>query len=109
MNTKANHRQPPNLFFEIIKGLGANKLTLALLVTIFVSGFSVVQVTHLARGQLIEQDKLLQERDELDLEWRYLLVEEEFYSQHARIEEVATSQLKMKRPTSQDEQVIILK
>ncbi|MBB1446864.1 cell division protein FtsL, partial [Pseudoalteromonas sp. SG41-6] len=63
---------------------------------------------HFSRGELIKQDMLLQERDELDLEWRYLLVEEEFYSQHARIEEVAISQLKMKRPTSQDEQVIIL-
>ena len=107
MKPKANHRQP-NLFLEIIKGLGANKLTSALLVVIFASSLAVVQTTHLARGQLIQQDQLLQERDELDLEWRYLLVEEEFYSQHARIEEVATSQLKMKRPTSQDEQVIIV-
>ena len=106
MNTKANHRQP-NLFLEILKGLGANKLTSALLVVIFASSFAVVQVTHSARAQLIKQDTLLQERDELDLEWRYLLVEEEFYSQHARIEEVATTQLQMKRPTSQDEQVII--
>ncbi|MGS0536654.1 cell division protein FtsL [Pseudoalteromonas sp. SaAl2] len=107
MKAKANHRQP-NLFLEIIKGLGANKLTSALLVVIFASSLSVVQITHLARQELIEQDQLLQERDELDLEWRYLLVEEEFYSQHARIEEIATMQLQMKRPTSQDEQVIIL-
>jgi len=78
------------------------------LVVILASSLTLVQITHLARGQLIEQDSLLQQRDELDLEWRYLLVEEEFYSQHARIEEVAISQLKMKRPTSQDEQVIIL-
>ena len=108
MKAKAVNRQP-NLFVEIFKGLGANKLTLALLVVMFASSLSVVQVTHLARQQLITQDKLLQERDELDLEWRYLLVEEEFYSQHARIEEVATMQLEMKRPTSQDEQVVILR
>ncbi|MEH6816786.1 MAG: cell division protein FtsL [Pseudoalteromonas distincta] len=107
MSKKASYRQP-NLFFEILKGLGANKLTSALLVVIFASSLAVVQTTHLARGQLIKQDQLLQERDELDLEWRYLLVEEEFYSQHARIEEVAISQLKMKRPTSLDEQVIIV-
>ena len=107
MKAKATHRQP-NLFKEIFKGLGANKLTLALLVVILASSLAVVQVTHLARQQLIEQDKLLQERDELDLEWRYLLVEEEFYSQHVRIEEVATMQLEMKRPTSQDEQVVVL-
>ncbi len=68
----------------------------------------LVQITHLTRQQLIEQDKLLQQRDELDLEWRYLIVEEEFYSQHARIEEVAISQLDMKRPTSKDEQVVVL-
>ncbi|HEA15114.1 MAG: cell division protein FtsL [Pseudoalteromonas prydzensis] len=107
MKPKANHRQP-NLFVEILKGLGANKLTSALLVVIFASSLSVVQVTHFARQELIEQDQLLQQRDELDLEWRYLLVEEEFYSQHARIEEIATMQLEMKRPTSQDEQVIVL-
>ncbi|MEM5550982.1 cell division protein FtsL [Pseudoalteromonas neustonica] len=107
MKAKANHRQP-NLFLEIIKGLGANKLTSALLVLIFASSLSVVQSTYFARQELIKQDQLLQERDELDLEWRYLLVEEEFYSQHVRIEEIATMQLEMKRPTSQDEQVIIL-
>lgn len=108
MSNKANYRQP-NLFFEIVKGLGTHKLTLVLLLVIFVSSLAVVQITHLARGQLIEQDVLLQQRDELDLEWRYLLVEEEFYSQHARIEDVAISQLQMKRPTSQNEQVIILR
>ena len=108
MKAKATNRQP-NLFVEVFKGLAANKLTLALLVVILASSLSVVQVTHLARQQLITQDELLQERDELDLEWRYLLVEEEFYSQHARIEEIATMQLEMKRPTSQDEQVVILR
>ena len=93
MKPKANHRQP-NLFLEILKGLGANKLTSALLVVIFASSLSVVQITHLARQELIEQDELLQERDELDLEWRYLLVEEEFYSQHARIEELRLCSLR---------------
>lgn len=98
----------PKLFSEILTVLFANKLTLLLLLLIFVSSLVVVQVTHFARQQLINQDQLLQQRDELDLQWRYLLVEEEFYSQHARIEEVAKTQLKMKRPTSKDEQVVTL-
>jgi len=98
----------PKLFLEMLAGLFANKLTLLLLLLIFVSALVVVQVTHFARQQLIDQDVLLQQRDELDLQWRYLLVEEEFYSQHARIEEVAKTQLKMKRPTSKDEQVVVL-
>ena len=104
---KPQSRQP-KLFNEIFAGLLAKKLTGFLLICILFSALAVVQVTFLSRQQVIEQDKLLQQRDELDLQWRYLLVEEEFYSQHARIEEVATTQLKMKRPTSKDEQVVVL-
>lgn len=104
----ANKQRQPNLFSEIGYYLVANKLTALLLLTILVSALAVVQVTHLTRQQLILQDELLQQRDELDLQWRYLVVEEEFYSQHARIEEIAKMQLEMKRPTSKDEQVIVL-
>ena len=103
-----NTDRQPKLFLEILQGLFANKLTLLLLVLIFATALSVVQVTHLTRQQLITQDELLQQRDELDLEWRYLLVEEEFYSQHARIEEIAKTQLNMKRPTSKEEQVVVV-
>ncbi|TMP31493.1 cell division protein FtsL [Pseudoalteromonas rubra] len=102
------HQRQPKLFLEICQLLLDNKLTFLLLALTLGSALAVVQVTHLTRQQLIEQDKLLQKRDELDLEWRYLLVEEEFYSQHARIEEVARTQLQMKRPTSKEEQVIVL-
>lgn len=107
MTPNAQLRQP-NLFREIMKGLFEHKFVAFLLVLIFISSLSVVQVTHLTRQQLIQQDKLLQQRDELDLAWRYMVVEEQFYSQHARIEEVAVSQLNMKRPTSKDEQVVVL-
>ncbi|WP_440054223.1 cell division protein FtsL [Pseudoalteromonas sp. T1lg65] len=106
MNAKVQRQ--PNLFFEIVRVLLNNKLTALLLLIILFSSLSVVQVTHSTRQQLILQDELLQQRDELDLQWRYLVVEEEFYSQHARIEEIAKMQLKMKRPTSKDEQVIVL-
>ncbi|CAH9063501.1 Cell division protein FtsL [Pseudoalteromonas holothuriae] len=103
-----NTDRQPKLFVEIIQGLFAHKFTLFLLLSIFVTALAVVQVTHLTREQLIAQDELLQQRDELDLQWRYLLVEEEFYSQHARIEEIAKTQLNMQRPTSKDEQVMVL-
>ncbi|GAP74670.1 MULTISPECIES: cell division protein FtsL [Pseudoalteromonas] len=98
----------PNLLLEILRGLFDNKITLGLLFLILISALAIVQVTHLSRAKLIAQDRLLQERDELDLNWRYLLVEEEFYSQHARIEQIAKEQLDMKRPTSEDEEVVIV-
>ena len=104
----ASKQRQPNLFVEIGYYIIANKLTAFLLLTILISALAVVQITHLTRQQLIQQGELLQQRDELDLQWRYLVVEEEFYSQHARIEEIAKMQLEMKRPTSKDEQVIVL-
>ncbi len=107
MSSKKNVRSP-NLFVEIAKGLLREKVTMGLLFIIFVTAISVVQVTHASRQELITQDRLLQQRDELDLEWRYLVVEEEFYAQHVRIEDIARTKLQMKRPKSIDEQVVIL-
>ncbi|OUL57579.1 cell division protein FtsL [Pseudoalteromonas ulvae] len=107
MSQKPIMRQP-NLFAEIVGGLFREKFTSGLLFLILVSALAVVQVTHLSRQELIQQDKLLQQRDEYDLQWRYLLVEQEFYAQHARIEDIASKKLQMKRPDSKDEQVVIL-
>ncbi len=107
MSQKEKQRQP-NLFAEIVSGIAGHTLTLLLLFLLLVTALAVVQVTHASRQELIKQDALLQQRDELDLQWRYLVVEEEFYSQHARIEDIAKSELGMKRPTSKEEQAIIL-
>ncbi|SFD23059.1 cell division protein FtsL [Pseudoalteromonas denitrificans] len=104
---KKNTRQP-NLFAEIFKGFFKEKIVFLLLFLIFITALAVVQVTHASRQELILQDQLLQQRDDLDLQWRYLLVEQEFYAQHVRIEEIAKTKLQMKRPQSKDEQVVIL-
>jgi len=112
MNRKSsvikNNARQPNLFAEILKGFFKEKIVCLLLFLIFVSALSVVQVTYASRQELITQDELLQQRDDLDLQWRYLLVEQEFYAQHVRIEEIAKTKLGMKRPQSKDEQVVIL-
>ena len=107
MSQKPIIRQP-NLFAEIAGKLFREKFTSGLLFLILLSALAVVQVTHFSRQALMQQDKLLQQRDELDLEWRYLLVEQEFYAQHARIEAIASKNLQMKRPDSKDEQVVML-
>lgn len=108
MASKNNTRQP-NLFFEITKGLFREKLTLGLLFSIFVSAIGVVMVTDASRAEVIAQDKLLQEKDELDLAWGYLVVEGEFYAQHARVEDIARKKLGMKRPERKDEKVVTLR
>lgn len=106
--SQQNTIRQPNLFAEIIKGLFREKLTLGLLFFIFITAISVVQVTNATRLEVIKQDKLLQQRDELDLAWGYLVVETEFYSQHARIEDIARQKLNMKRPERKDEKVVVL-
>ncbi|MEI4548408.1 MULTISPECIES: cell division protein FtsL [Pseudoalteromonas] len=107
MASKNNTRQP-NLFIEITKGLFREKVTLGLLFSIFASAFAVVMVTDASRAEVIKQDTLLQQKDELDLAWGYLVVESEFYAQHARVEDIAKKKLDMKRPERKDEKLVVL-
>lgn len=107
MNSKNNTRQP-NLFAEILKGLFREKLTLGLLFLIFVTTLSQVYVTNQTRHEVMQRDQLLQQKDELDQAWGYLVVESEFYAQHARVEDIARDKLDMKRPERKDEKVVSL-
>ena len=65
-------------------------------------------VTDASRTEVIKQDQLLQQKDKLDLGWGYLVVESEFYAQHARVEDIAKKKLNMKRPERKDEKLVIL-
>ena len=107
MASKNNTRQP-NLFIEIAKGLFREKFTLGLLFSIFASAIAVVLITDASRAEVIKQDQLLQQKDELDLAWGYLVVESEFYAQHARVEDIAKKNLDMKRPERKDEKLVVL-
>ena len=107
MVSKNNTRQP-NLFIEIAKGLFREKFTLGLLFSIFASAIAVVLITDASRAEVIKQDQLLQQKDELDLAWGYLVVESEFYAQHARVEDIAKKKLDMKRPERKDEKLVVL-
>ena len=40
------------------------------------------------------------------MEWRNLLVEQRALSEHSRVEEIATMQLQMVRPTGQQDKVV---
>ena len=107
MATKSTVRQP-NLFIEIVAGIFKEKITLLLLVLIFITAITVIMVTDASRAEVIKHDQLLQQKDELDLGWGYLVVESEFYAQHARVEDVAKKKLNMKRPERKDEKLVIL-
>jgi cell division protein FtsL len=96
------------LAFEIWKDLKRNILVLILLVLVLISAFYVIYFTHLHRQATSTYENLLVERDELDIEWRNLLLEQNSLAEHSTIESKAANQLNMKRPDAKSEVIITL-
>ncbi len=66
------------------------------------SGMALVYTKHEARKLFVELEGLTQERDELNIEWGQLQIEQSTWAQHARIEQVATKDLSLVRPETTD-------
>ncbi len=90
----------------ILNDLSGHKIVVFLLICCVLSALAVIEVTHQTRQLSISQDKVFQERDALEMEWRNLLVEQRALSEHSRVEEIATMQLQMVRPTGQQDIVV---
>ena len=83
----------------------------ALLVFVFalvctVSAMALVYTKHESRKLFVELEALAHERDELDIEWGQLQIEQSTWATHARIEKVAADDLKLARPETTDIYVI---
>jgi cell division protein FtsL len=79
-----------------------------LLALVVVSAFSVIYYTHVNRQTTSELEQLFTQRDELDIEFRNLLLEQNSLAEHSAIESKAKKLLKMKRPDAQSEVIITL-
>ena len=62
------------------------------------SAMALVYTKHESRKLFVELEQLSQERDELNIEWGQLQIEQSTWAQHARIEQVATEDLSLVRP-----------
>ena len=100
----------PNLakiiFFDLIS---VGRVPLLLLIAIFASAMGVVLTTHMSRQAITKKDMALVEREQLDDEWRNLMLEETALAEHSRVQASAIKELDMKRPDSDKEVVISLK
>jgi len=96
------------LAFEIWKDIKQNVLVFVLMLVVVISAFYVIYYTHLHRQSTSVLESLFIERDELDIEWRNLLLEQNSLAEHSAIESIAAKQLKMKRPDAQSERIITL-
>lgn len=65
---------------------------------VFVSALAKVYVVHLNRTAFTELQQFAAARDDMDIEWVQLHIEQAALSRHARIEEVATARLGMRTP-----------
>ncbi|MEH6358219.1 MAG: cell division protein FtsL [Pseudomonadales bacterium] len=72
--------------------------TLALLGLMLVSAVAVIYVTHLNRHSFSQYQAALQLRDQLDIEWGQLLLEQSAQASHSRVEQLARKRLAMKAP-----------
>ncbi len=66
------------------------------------SGMALVYTKHESRKLFVELEVLTHERDELNIEWGQLQIEQSTWAQHARIEKVATEDLSLVRPDTAD-------
>jgi cell division protein FtsL len=83
----------------------------ALLVLVFavvcvLSAIALIYTKHESRKLFVELETLTHERDELNIEWGQLQIEQSTWAQHARIEQVAIEDLSLVRPEAQEIYVI---
>ena len=81
-------------------------LVLAFAVVCVLSALALVYTKHESRKLFVELEALTNERDQLNIEWGQLQIEQSTWSTHARIEQVATENLSLVRPEATEIYVI---
>jgi cell division protein FtsL len=73
-------------------------LALVLAVAVIASAVAVVASKHQSRRLFVELQQLERERDQLEVQWGRLRLEQGAWSTHGRIEQVAREQLDLQLP-----------
>lgn len=87
---------------------GKQPILLILVFTIVcvVTALAIVYTKHESRKVFVELEQLARERDELNIEWGQLQIEQSTWATHGRIEQVATEDLELIRPPASEIYVI---
>ena len=87
--------------------LHGDKVCVAMLaLVVLASALAVVYTRHESRKLFIEMQALQQVRDDMDVEWGQLQLEQSTWATHSRIDPIAREQLKMSAPTPDVIQII---
>ena len=83
------------------------RLVVAVLwVAVLGSSLGVVYAKHEARSRFNELQKLTQARDDLDIEWGQLQLEQSTWATHGRVERLAHDELHMVIPQASDLRIV---
>jgi cell division protein FtsL len=73
---------------------------------VLASAAGAIFVKHRARELFVEPEKVNRERDQLEIEWGQLQLEQSAWSTHAFVENVAASNLGMRTPPPKQIEVV---
>ena len=73
-------------------------LVVVFAVVFVLSAMALVYTKHESRRLFVELEGLTHDRDELNIEWGQLQIEQSTWATHARIEQIATDELSLVRP-----------
>ncbi len=98
-----------SLVVDVFYDIKQHILSYVILLMVVGSAFAVIYFTHLNRQTTSQLEVLLTERDELDIEWRNLLLEQNSLAEHSAIESKAEKLLNMVKPNAKSEVIVKLK
>ncbi len=98
-----------NLLSFVVADLARHPVRVLLFLAVLVSAALVILSAHHNRQMSIAIEQLMQEKDQLDVEWRHLVLEQSALTEHNRIESLVSKQLNMHRPEPSDEVVVRIK
>ncbi|HEK0655494.1 TPA: cell division protein FtsL [Proteus mirabilis] len=85
------------------------KLPLILFFAVIISAIYVVTTAHKTRLLTAEKERLVLEKNVLDIEWRNLILEENALADHSRVERFASEQLGMVHVDPSKENIVVTK
>ena len=77
-------------------------LIMLVVISVIASALALVYAKHINRKIFIEFQELQVKRDELNVEWGRLQLEQSTFATHSQIEKLARKELGMMLPTSKD-------
>ena len=97
-----------NLGLLILLDLKRHLFQIILGIAILGTALTTIVITDNTRSVTADLNKIQSRTDDLDVEWRHLVLEQNALAEHSRVSDIAKVKLVMMRPEPIDEKMISL-